>query len=221
MPSWLAPRGSLLVLGALLAGGLPGFAATLEVEQVVINARLDPRFQALYATMRFVLRNRGDQPLKVIEFGVAETLGARVRYAEAWDREGELEWWIDHGDESKPPELRVALRRPLLPGKKVTLGVRYELGFQAAAASAAASVSPTGARLDSTGWYPLPVGTEAVRPRRLRLAARLPKEWQVSAPVALKKTSNGTALATYELTMEDVVPGKLLLRAERRTTAPP
>lgn len=216
MASRPARQRSLLLLCALLAGALSARAANLEVEQVDIQARLDPRFQALYATVRLVVRNRSLQPLEVLEFGLAETLGARVLYNGAWDREGELDWRAHYEDEAKPPLLRVALRRPLRPGKKVTLGVRYEIGFQTAAATAPASVSPDGARLAAIGWYPLPAGAEPAGPRLLRLAARLPKEWQVSAPVALRKTHDGTALATYELTLKSVVPGETLLQAKRR-----
>ena len=123
-------------------------------------------------------------------------------------------WRSDPGADGESRRLRVALRAPLRRGKELELVVSYDVdlaGFTAG--EAPLLVSASSARLETSGWYPLPLGLDPAVPRRLRLSVRVPKEWQVSACARLKKPSHGTSLASYELVLKRVVPGRWLFRA--------
>jgi hypothetical protein len=207
---------SLLLAGALLAAS-DAPAATLQVERVELSVQLDPELHALYATARLFLRNPGRQALDVLDFTLPAPLGARFECRSVWERKGELGWRLDPADNAAT--LRVALASPLKAGKKLVVGISYEVDLEnLSTPDAPASVSAQSAQLFATGWYPLPAaGSGLAVPGRIRLAVRLPKEWRVSAPVKLNKIAEGSALASYELEVRDVKPGQLLLSA----TAPP
>jgi hypothetical protein len=208
---------SLVLSGLLLAA--PTAAATpLEVERLELNVHLDPNEQALYATAKLVLRNRGYQNLEILEFTWPEALSPHVDCNSAWGRQGELPWRLDPPEKDTPRRLLVALLSPLRPGKKLVLGINYELALEELLDSEAlVLVSPQKVQLRTTGWYPLPRDSDGAPPPVLRLTVRLPKEWRVSAPFKLKKINEGTALASYELEVKSAGPGQLLLRA----TPPP
>ena len=220
----MRPAPLLLAAGLLLAA-LPVFgkpvqgepaAAQLEIERVELEARLDPREQALYARATYFLRNRSPRSLEVLEFDFPAALGARARVSAVWDRDGELPWRADadEGEGERVAPLRVGLRAPLAFGNKLVVVVGYDLELAGFASSPAdVAVTEKGARLAATGWYPLPRSAAPALPRRLRLAVRLPKDWPVAAGGKLKQLQEGTALASYEVTLERVEPGALLLRA--------
>lgn len=208
---------SLLLAGVLLpAPGVP--AAELQVERVELSVQLDPELHALYATARLFLRNPSHQALDILDFTVPAPLGARFECRSVWVREGELGWRLDPVEDNAAT-LRVALSSPLKAGKKLVVGISYEVNLEGLRAPGApASVSAQNAQLSTTDWYPLPVaGSGLAVPARLRLAVRLPKDWRVSAPTEVKKIADGSALASYELEVKQVEPGQLLLSA----TAPP
>lgn len=207
----------LLLAGTLLATPvLP--AAELEVERVELSVQLDPEAQALYATARLFLRNPGHPALDILDFTVPAPLGERFDCRSVWVRKGELAWRLDPVEDSAAARLRVALLSPLKAGKKLVIGVSYEVDLEGLSPpDAPASVAPHNARLSTTGWYPLPAGTGSATPERLRLAVRLPKDWRVNAPVKVKRITDGSALASYEVELKHFAPGQLLVGA----TPPP
>jgi len=203
----------LLLVGVLLAAPVSP-AAELEVERVELSVQLDPEAQALYATARLFVRNPGPAALEILEFSVPAPLGRHFECRSVWVRKGELGWRLDPVEESSAARLRVALLTPLKAGKKLVIGISYEVNLEGLSApDAPARVSPQNARLSTTGWYPLPAGSGSVAPQRLRLAVRLPKDWRVSAPVEIKRITDGSALASYELELKHFEPGQLLFGA--------
>lgn len=208
-------RGGLLVLAAHLLLTPALAVAQVTVEKVELNVQLDPRFQAVYAKAKLVLRNHSGRSYDVLKFSFPAPLGSHVEVSSVWDREGDLAWRGDlTGKEEAEQVLLVVLRSALAPGKKRVLVVSYDVNLGGSnATDAPVVISSKGARLLTTGWYPLPTGSDPAVPGRLRLAVRLPKEWQVTAPVKLKRLRNGTALASYELRLETIEPGEVLLRA--------
>ncbi len=203
----------LLLAAGLLLTALPA-AAQLEIERVELEVRLDPREQALYARATYFLRNRGYRSPETLEFDFPAALAGRVRLGPVWDRNGELSWRADEVNPDGTRRLRVEVRAPLFPGKKLVVVVSYDLDLAEFGSSPAdIVVTEKSARLAATGWYPLPRGAAPVLPRRLRLAVRLPKDWQVVASGKLKRLQAGTVLASYEVTLEHVEPGAPLLRA--------
>jgi hypothetical protein len=206
-------RPAPLALAALLLAALP-VAAQLEIERLELEARLDPREQALYTRATFFLRNRTPRSLEVLELDFPAALASRARVNAVWDRDGELPWRADEDEGPDARPLRVGLRTPLAFGKKLVVVVGYDLDLASSASSPGdAVVTEKSARLAATGWYPLPRSAAPALPRRLRLAVRLPKDWQVAASGKLKRLQEGSALATYEVTLERVEPGAPLLRA--------
>ncbi|MFQ5776976.1 MAG: hypothetical protein ACE5IP_03100 [Terriglobia bacterium] len=206
-------RATLLLAGLLSLAPIP-LRAQLRAERVNLEVRIDPAPLAVYAKARLVLRNRNPKSRDIVELRFPAPLGSRVQVRAVWDRGGELGWRSDAGADGESRKLRIALRAPLRRGKKVEVVVSYDMdltGFTSP--EAPLEVSSSGARLGTTGWYPLPLGLDPAAPQRLRLSVRLPKEWRVSARARLKKLSNGTALASYELTLKRVEPGRWLLRA--------
>lgn len=204
--------GLFLVLAALAAPA-PA-AAQLVIERVELTVRIEPRFQALYTKAKYLFRNRSYQDIDTFEFEFPASLAARVTLNTVWDRGGELPWRLDPAEEGATRLLLVALRAPLEPRKSLIVVVSYDLaleGFEAADKSL--FVSPDGARLPTTGWYPLPAGSAQALPEALRLAVRLPREWPVEAPAKLKRISDGTLLAAYELELPHLRPDQLLFRA--------
>lgn len=190
-------------------------AAELEVERVELNVHLDPPLQALYAQAKLTLRNRGLASLDAVELEFPRELEPRLQVRAVWDRGGELPWRQEPSEAGIPRPVLVGLRSFLDGGKKLTLVVSYDLNLKEfAGADGALRVSPEKASLPTTGWYPVPVGSDAPLPRSLRLTVRLPKEWRVSAPGKLKQIRDGTALASYELEVKPVEPGRWLFRAE-------
>ena len=210
------PR-SLLAFAAILLLAAPVAAAPLEIQKADFSVHLNPRFQALYATVLLTLRNTGRESFDVLEFEFPSPLGHRAQVLAAWDREGPLEWRSDPVEEDVPRELLVALRRLLRPGKKLVLGLRYEIALPGPSAEAPAGVDHHAARLATSGWYPLPARASNALPRKLRLDVRLPIGWRVHSPVRVKERTTGTALSHYELELNSVRPNQELLRAE----APP
>jgi hypothetical protein len=189
-------------------------AAQVEIERLELDARLEPQARAVYARATFFLRNRSYSSPDVLEFDFPAALAGRVRLGSVWDRNGELSWRADEVNPDGTRRLRVEVRAPLFPGKKLVVVVSYDLDLEGfAAAQDALQLTAESARLATTGWYPLPRGSEPDLPRRLRLTVRLPKEWQVAAPAKLKRLRDGTALASYELELQRVEPGQLLFRA--------
>jgi len=207
----------LLLAGVLLAVPVSP-AAELELERVELSVHLDPALQALYTTARLFLRNPGPEVLDVLDFDVPAPLGGRFECRSVWVRQGELGWRLDPVEDSAAARLRVALLSPLKAGKKLVVGIRYEVNLEGLSdPDTPASVSSRSAQLLTTGWYPQPAGSDSVVPQRLRLAVRLPKDWEVRAPAEVKRISDGSALAGYELELKSVGPGQLLFRA----TPPP
>lgn len=204
---------TLLFAGSLL---LPANqrAAQLEVERAEVNVHLDPPLLALYARAKLVLRNRSGQNLETLELEFPAPLGPRIKVRAVWDRGGELPWRAGPADEGAPRTLVVALRSPLPPEKESVVVVSYDVELEGfAAPKGPLSISSESAWLSTTGWYPLPGGSEPALPQELRLVVRLPKRWQVTAAVELKQISKGTALASYELELQTVEPGRILVRA--------
>jgi hypothetical protein len=207
---------------ALPLAGLVGFlllatpaaAAPLEIRKADFSVHLDPRFRALYATVLLTLRNGGGQPLDILEFEFPPPLGSLTTVLDAWDREGPLEWRSDVVEVGTPRELLVALRRELQPGKKIILGLRYEIALPDLSVEAPAVIGENGARLATSGWYPVPARASSSLPRKLRLDVRLPVDWQVHSPVRVKERVRGKALAHYALELKNVQPEEALLRAE-------
>lgn len=210
------PR-SLLVLAAVLLLAVPAVAAPLEILKADFSVHLDPRFQSLYATVLLTLRNAGREPLDILEFEFPVPLGPSVSVLAAWDREGPLEWRSDPVEAGAPRELLVALRRELRPGKKLVLGLRYEIALPELTEEAPAAIGDEGARLATSGWYPVPAGASSALPKKLRLDVRCPVGWQVHSPVRVKERTRGKALSHYALELKMVRPNEELLRAE----APP
>jgi len=207
-------RGARLLLAGVLLGVPLAAAAQVEIERLELDARLEPQARAVYARATFFLRNRSYSSPDVLEFDFPAPLGGRARVNAVWDRQGELPWRADAAEGERAGPLRVALRSPLAFGKKLVVVVSYDLELEGfTAPPEALLVTPEGARLATTGWYPWPRGSEPDLPRRLRLTVRLPKEWQVAAPAKLKRLRDGTALASYELELQRVEPGQLLFRA--------
>lgn len=218
---WRRPPGFAvgLLVGWLLQAPAP-LAAQIEVERVELSVRIDAPLHSLYTQARLLLRNRGPRSPAVLELAFPAPLGPRVRPGAVWDRKGELPWRSDPVEADSTRPLRVELRSPLAPGKRLVVVVSYDLNLKGFLSSGAAlSVSRDGAQLPTTGWYPLPEGSPPASPQALRLTVRLPKEWQVTAPVKLKQLRDGTALASYELRLRPVEPGQWLLRAGQ--TLPP
>lgn len=215
-PPAARPVSVVLLLCVLGLGPRPAAAldSPLEVERVELSVRLDPPLQALYAQAHFLLRQHGLPGRDVIAFRVPAAVGPRLHVAAVWDDQGELPWRFD-AEKAGPWALRVELRSPLRLGKRMVVVVNYELELGGAGLPEGAAVSEESALLLTTGWYPFPAGPNQRLPRELRLTARLPKQWQVEAPVKVKKLNDGTALASYELRLRPVEPGQLLLRARR------
>lgn len=213
-----APCGVLLLASTWLLAPAP-VAAQWGVERVDLSARIDPGAHALYAKASLVLRNRSREMLNTVELAFPAPLGSRIQVKNVWDRRGELPWRSDPVEAKEPRLLLMGLRAALPPGKKLLVVVSYDVDLQSfTVAKAALVLWADGARLETTGWYPLPTDSGRTVPRRLRLAIRLPKQWQVVAPVRIKQLRNGTALASYEVELNRVEPSQLLLRAG---TAPP
>ena len=214
-------QGAALLLTSFLLLAPALRAAPLELERLDLEVHIDPRFQALYAKAQLVLRNDARESRDTVELEFSAPLAPRIQVRSVWDRRGELPWRLDSVSGANAPRLLlVGLRSALAPGKKQVVVVSYEVDLQGFTASAApVAVSSESARLSTTGWYPVPAGSDPALPRALHLTVRLPKEWQVAAPVKLKQLRDGTALASYELELPRVQPGQLLLRAG--TALPP
>lgn len=216
-----ARAGSRLAIAAFFLLAAPAAAAPLEIQKADFSIHLDPRFRALYATVVLTLRNSGREPLEVLEFEFPPPLGPQAQVLAAWDREAPLEWRSDPVPDpveiDAARELRVALRRPLRPGKKLVLGLRYEIALPAPAADAPATIDDRSARLAASGWYPQPARASNPLPRKLRLDVRLPLGWRLHSPIPVKERRRGTALRHYALELNAVHRGAELLRAE----APP
>lgn len=203
----------LLLVAVLLAAPVSP-AAELEVERVELSVQLDPEAQAFYATARLFLRNSGYLALEILDFTVPAPLGERFECRSVWARKGELGWRLDPVEDSGAARLRVALLTPLKAGKKLVIGISYEVNLEGLSAlDPPASVSAQNARLSTTGWYPRPAASGSAVPQRLRLAVRLPKDWRVSAPIKVKRISDGSALASYELELKHLESGQLLFGA--------
>ncbi len=172
-----------------------------------------PPARMLYAKATVTLRNRGGKEVEIIKLEFPPPLGPRVQVNAVWDRQGEMEWRSDAVEgEGEPRSLLLATRTLLRPEKKLAVVVSFELRLEAvAAADAAVMLTEESARLGSAGWYPLPAAAHPVLPQRLRLTVRLPRAWQVSAPVRLKPLPGGTTLAGYELDWKEVKPGGVVL----------
>jgi hypothetical protein len=206
----------LLVLSGALLFPSSASADSLAVERLDLDVRLDPQSQALYAGGKLTLRNTGGTSIEVLTLQFPAPLGSRTTCTAVWDANGELGWRSDPVDETQDQELSVLLRPWLKPGKKMTLGLNFEITLEGLPADAPASVSSGTARLTGTGWYPLPDGADPLRTNKLRLVVRLPKTWQVSAPVKMKRITRGALLAGYELQVERPVPGQTLFLAHAR-----
>lgn len=213
----LVPTAHLLLATLLLA--VPAARAeTLGVKSVELNVQIDPGLQTLYAKARLVLRNDGQRAVETVDLQLPPALGPQSHVVRVWDREGELAWRSDPPNPGRPRSLLVALRSPLKPGKKTVLVANYEVDFEGADdAAAGAQVTNGEARLNATGWYPVPADPRPAVPEVVKLEVRLPKDWRVSAPVTLKQQGDGASLAIYELKLEHVQPGGPLFRA----SAPP
>lgn len=205
---------SVVALAGVLLLAAPSAAAPLEIQRADFSVQLDPRFQSLYATVVLTLRNTGVVSLDIVEFEFPPPLGPQARVLSAWDRDGQLEWRSDPVEVGSPLELLVALRRPLSPGRKLALGLRYEVKLADPPPGSPAWVNASGARLATSGWYPVPARASNPLPQKLRLDVRLPEDWSVHSPVAVKRRRTGTALSQYALELNHVQPGKDLLQAE-------
>lgn len=194
-------------------------AAEPVAKQVDLDVRLDPPAQTLYAKATVTLHNRGGEPVRVIKLEFPAEVGPRIQVNAVWDRRGEMEWRSDPAEaEDEPRALLIATRTALRPGEKLVVVVGFDLHVgRVAAADPAILLADESARLRSTGWYPLPAAARPVVPLRLRLTVRLPKAWQVSAPVRLRPLRGGTVLAGYELDWKDVQPGVVLFEAWPRS----
>ena len=192
--------------------------AELAVKQVDLDVRLDPPARMLYAKATVTLHNRGEKAVEIIELAFPPPLGARVQVNAVWDRQGEMEWRSDPVEgESEPRSLLLATRTPLRAGKKLVVVVSFDIRLEGMAVDAAVVLTEESARLGSAGWYPLPSAAHPVLPQRLRLTVRLPRAWQVSAPVRLKPLPGGTVLTGYELDWKKVKPGVVLFEAWSRS----
>ena len=214
---WLRLAALLLSLG--LAAGAN--ATALTVERVDLDVRLDPQSQALYASGKLVLRNTGRTAIEILTLLFPAPLGSRTTCTAVWDPHGELGWRLDPAEKLQGHKLSVLLRSRLRPGKKMTLGLNFEITLEGLPPDAPTRVSAENARLASAGWYPLPDEADPELVDRLRLVVRLPKSWQVSAPVKLKKVAESKVLASYELQRKRPVPGRTLFRARARPVSAP
>lgn len=206
----------LVAFAAVLFLAVPA-AASLEIQKADFSLHLDPRFRALYATVLLTVRNAGPDPLDVLEFEFPAPLGHRAQVSAAWDREGPLEWRSDPVEEGAARDLLLAIRRMLRPGKKLVVGLRFEIALPGLSAEAPAGIEPDGVRLLTSGWYPVPVRTSNALPQKLRIDVRLPLGWRVRSTVPVRERTRGTALSSYALELSPVRPSEELLRAE----APP
>lgn len=208
-----------LVLSLLLAQGAS--AAALTADRVDLDVRLDPQSEALYASGQLVLRNTGHTDIEILTLLFPAPLGSRTTCTAVWDSDGELGWRSDPADNLHSQKLSVLLRSRLRPGKKITLGLNFEIALDGLSADAPARVSAQDARLAGAGWYPLPDDAGPAWAGRLRLVVRLPKSWRVSAPVKLKKVAESESLASYEVQRERPVSERTLFRAHARLESPP
>jgi hypothetical protein len=215
---WLPPAALLLSLVLALGAN----ATALTAERVDLDVRLDPQSEALYASGKLVLRNTGRTTIEILTLLFPAPLGSRTTCTAVWDADGELGWRSDPAEKPQGRTLSVLLRSRLRPGRKMTLGLNFEITLEGLPPDAPARVSAEDVRLAGAGWYPLPDEADPEPVDRLRLVVRLPKSWQVSAPVKLKKVAESKVLASYELQRERPVRGRTLFRARARpASAPP
>jgi hypothetical protein len=173
----------------------------------------------VYGKARLILRNRSTTPARLLELLLPASTGAWSEPTRVWDRTGELAWHSEAPESlALPRRILVAPRSPLGPGKKIDVVVSYEMRLSDS--SPGATLTDRSVRLDTTGWYPLPVlalpgsGENSVAlPQALELTVHVPKEWVVNFPPQSKRIRIGTELATYEVRLKPVAPGARLFAA--------
>jgi len=189
------------VVWLLLLFGLPARAGELVIEEARISVRLDPEAGALYGKALLTLRNRTGRDLAAVDLKFPAAAGDNVKLNVVWDRHEDLPWRRLWRQEALGHFLfQVTLAKPLRDGKKILLGVSFDLTPGTAGDDAPAIVTATRASLRGTGWYPVAAEGPAA-PGRLKLTVRLPKTWVVTHPPGSKKKRPGILLADYKVNL--------------------
>ncbi|MFQ5817168.1 MAG: hypothetical protein ACE5H2_04315 [Terriglobia bacterium] len=196
-------------LALLLAlGPAPRFFAVNAVE---LDVRLEPADAQLAAKASLALVSRRVRPIHTLVLVFPAPFHDRARIRTVWDETGLLAW---HTEPAKDALLiHVTFASPLAPLARRTVVVSFELDFAGLDSTAPAHLSDQEARLESSGWYPLPESAAADRLRRLRLDVRLPRTWRVERSGPIKHLRTGIQFAEYELKRKNIPAGRLLFRA--------
>lgn len=198
-----------LGLALLLAlGPTPQF---FEVNAVELDVRLEPSDGRLAAKASLHLRSRRVRPAETLALVLPAPFQNRARIRAVWDETGVLAWHTEMAEAALL--IRVTFARPLPALARRTVVVSFELDCGGLDSSAPAQLTARAARLESTGWYPLPAGSVSDRLRRVRLAVRLSRSWRVERRLRMKRVRSGKHVAEYELTAENVARDTLLFRA--------
>ncbi len=202
----------LLLLLASAPFALEAQRAPVEIEKLQLDVHLDPDEQVLSAKANLVLRNRSGNHVEVVELFIPGPLGARAQVERAWDYHGQLAFRGDPVETNQSQQIQVALRSPLKPGGKQRIVLSYTLALNGLPNSpTGTALSPKRAQLAAAGWYPAPA--VSAPPRHILLAVRLPKEWRVWALAKPKRVLEGTAMASYEVTIKNALADVVLFRA--------
>ena len=201
---------AVVLILALLLQGTP-VSRIVSVRTVELDVRLDPATRTLAGKASLELDSRRVLPIDTLALVLPPPFADRARVEDVWDETGPLAWTAKM--ESETLLLRLTFARPLAPLARRTVVVRFQLSLDELD-STAARLGPHEARLESSGWYPLPKEAALERFRRIRLGVRLPRAWHVEATSRLKRVRTGLEFAEYEITAKNVAPQTLLFQAQ-------
>jgi len=201
---------ALVLILALLLQGTP-VSRIVSVRTVELDVRLDPATRTLAGKASLELDSRRVLPIDTLALVLPPPFADRTRVEDVWDETGLLAWTAKM--ESETLLLRLTFARPLAPLARRTVVIRFQLSLDELD-STAVRLSQHEARLESSGWYPLPKEPVLERFRRIRLGVRLPRTWRVEAAGRLKRVRTGLEFAEYEITAKNVAPQTLLFQAQ-------